>query len=425
LLLDRWRLCVAVLTLVATATLRAGPSRAESTKPDAPPHVAGPLTLRQAFDLTTKFHASLRAADLRAAAGRERTRDAGRWLNPEIGVTEENFGGSLGNDLREGTLDLGQTFELGGDRKARSATANAGSLLASADAALIRRESLARTAERFITAWALQARLARLQEGARLTQQAIATADERFRAGATPVLERSRAEAQALMQGVERRRIEAELGIARRRLAASWGDREATFDSLRADPLTDSLPGPPSDPHPALLRASASETLAASRVRAAEAARVPDVTVSAGLRRLEEVEGTGFVASVALPLPLWNRGHGEVSAARHEYDAAQAERSATAQELDVERANAADRLQAAAAAYDTLRLSVRPARLDLIEELFRAYRAGRIGYLDLIAEQRNLLETDLALIEARAQLWRARIELELLAGNASGSVEER
>jgi outer membrane protein, heavy metal efflux system len=418
------RRCAAAVTLAAAVTADAGAALAQPATPDSMPRVSGPLTMRHALQLTAKYQSALRAGDVRAAAARDRIRAAGAWLNPELTATEENFGGALGSERREGTLEIAQTFELGGDRKARAATARAGFFLATAEAASLRLEALALTAERFIGAWTLQTRLARLRDGEDLTRQAIATASERYRAGATPVLERSRAEAQALAQGVERRRAEAELAIARRALALSWGG-EASFDSLRADPVVDSLPRPQPGLHPALERASANEALAQSRVRAAEAARVPDLTVSGGLRRLEEAQATGFVASVALPLPLWNSGRTEVGATRQEYAAALADRRAVARRVEVELANAVERAQAAAAAYDSLRARVRPARAQLIDELLRAYRAGRIGYLDLIAEQRNLLETDLALVDAQADLWRARVELELLAGTMPRDAEDR
>jgi cobalt-zinc-cadmium efflux system outer membrane protein len=125
------------------------------------------------------------------------------------------------------------------------------------------------------------------------------------------------------------------------------------------------------------------------------------------------------VAAVELPLPLWSRGGGNISATRQEHEATLADKRATGQRLEVELTNAVERLRSATAAYDTLRLRVRPARQELLVELLRAYRAGRLNYLDLIAEQRNLLDTDLALVDAQADLWRSRVRLELLTGSSS------
>jgi cobalt-zinc-cadmium efflux system outer membrane protein len=139
---------------------------------------------------------------------------------------------------------------------------------------------------------------------------------------------------------------------------------------------------------------------------------------------LEEIPGTGFVAGVELPIPLWNRGAGGVAAARREFEASASERQATEHRLRVARLAATERLQAAAAVYDTLRLRVRPAREQVVDELLRGYRAGRSSYLDFVAEQNNLLQTELALIDAQADLLRARLRLTLLAGTGLPAPQE-
>ena len=415
-MLPLWRAGRCFASIILAAVMFPGVARAQPASLDSIPQATGPLTLVRAWDLVERYQPRIRAGDLRATAAQARIRDADRLLNPSVSVTEENFGGSLGSDHLESTLELGQVIQLGGDRAARAGVASSEYQLAAAEATLLRREVRGVTADRFIRAWSIQARLARLREGEQLTRQAIAAAGERFRAGASPVLERTRAESQAMSQAVERRRTEAELAIARRELAASWGDRRATFDSLVAEPLDDS-PLPDSlgiGSHPVIDRARAQEAHARARQKLARSERIPDLTFSGGVRRLEDAAATGFVAGLELPVPLWNRGSGEVSAADQEFEAAEFEERTARQGLEVELANAVDRLSSAAAAFDSLRLHVRPFRQQLIEELLRAYRAGRLNYLDLIAEQRNLLETDLALVDAQADVWRSRVLLELL-----------
>jgi outer membrane protein TolC len=46
--------------------------------------------------------------------------------------------------------------------------------------------------------------------------------------------------------------------------------------------------------------------------------------------------------------------------------------------------------------------------------MLRGYREGRASWLDLVAEQGNLLTTELAIVDAEADLWRARWRLEQL-----------
>ena len=419
--------CRCAIGLVVIASFQAT-AIAAPTQPDTTAVVSGPLTLDRALMLAVRYELKLRAAGLRAEAARARIADSRRRPNPTLSATEENFGGQLRGGRREAMLVVGQAFELGGDRSARHGTAEAEHDLAAAEAGVLGRDELGQAAERFIAAWSLQSRLRRLREGEALTEQAIRAATERFQAGASPRLEILRAQSRATAQGVERQRTASELTVARQELALSWGAVTATFDSL-VDPdqiLPSDTAGWQSrlPSHPDLTRASANEALAAARVRAATAARIPDLTLTGGMRRLEELAGTGFLVGMEMPLPLWNRGDGSVTAARREFEASAAERRATEQRLQVSFAAAAERLRAAAAVYDTLRLNVRPTREQVVDELLRGYRSGRSSYLDLVAEEGNLLETELDLVDAQANLWRAQMRLVLLTRTGLPSPKE-
>jgi cobalt-zinc-cadmium efflux system outer membrane protein len=391
---------------------------AAPTPPDTVVVVSGPLTLEYALALAGQYELGHKAALLRAEAARARIGDANRLSNPRLIASEDNFGGSLGGRHREGTLALGQLFELGGDRSARKLAAEAESRLALAEAGVLGREGWGRAAERFIAAWSLQARLVRLREGQRLTEQAIAAARDRFRAGASPELEVLRVQSRAMSEAVERQRTNSELNLARLEIAAGWGATVVTFDSLVTPefPLVVGASAGDLLTHPELGRATALEAVSGARVEAVSAARTPDLTVLAGVRRLEEVSGTGFVVGVELPLPLWNRANGSIAAAELELSASAADRRAIEQQLQVALAAATERVRVAAAALDTLRLRVHPARAELVTGMLRAYREGRASYLDLAAEQNNLLDTELALIEAQANFWRAQMRLNQLTG---------
>ena len=418
------RFCI--IAVVALVPIRI--DRASAQSPDSLPVVAGPLTLDRALVLARRHELRLRAAGVRADAARARVVDASRRPNPTVSATEENFGGSLGTDHRETSLTAGQTFELGGDRSAREATARAEHQLAVADAAIFGREGLALTAEHFIAAWSWQSRLDRLREGERLTREAIAAATERHRVGAVPRLEILRAESQARAQTIERRRAESELAVARQELALRWGASSAPFDSLVTPSRVASLDSTGWQrglgAHPVLNRATGTEALAAAHLQRARAARTPDLSLTGGVRRLEEAGGTGLLVGLETTLPLWNQGRGEIEAAHRELEASNFERRATELELQARLSIAEQRLRNAAATYDTLVVMVQPARQQLVQELLQGYRAGRSSYLDFVAEQRNLLETELALIDAQADLLRAQVRLQLLTGTGLFAPQE-
>lgn len=415
--------------LVGEPALRSHGAAYAAAAPDsAPPRPTGPLTLAEALRLTASHQPLLAAAAARVRVAEARRLDAGRALNPTLSLGVENFGGSLGTGRTETSLGVEQLVELGGDRSARGRVARSEIEQAGASLAGAARDAQSFTADRFFEAWSLQERVGLLWLAERLAVETITVADERYRAGATPIVERMRAEGARALRATERRRAEAELTVARRRVAAQWGSEEAIFDSLiLGDPH---LPASPSAEtlltrttrNPDRRRAAADVSLAEARVALARAARVPDLTVGGGVRHLEEAPGTGFITSLAVPLPIWNARQGGVRAAEAERSAAQAEQRAVSVRLREAIRSQSDQLQSALGTFDTLAVRIRPAAQNALDLIRSGYRAGRFGYLDVLDAQRSLIGADLALIDATADAWRARITLEQLVAAPLDSV---
>src|SRR5690606_33855205 len=107
--------------------------------------------------------------------------------------------------------------------------------------------------------------------------------------------------------------------------------------------------------HPDRDRFAAERAARSAALAVARAQRLPDLDLSAGMRRARTAPGEddiAVVAGVSLPLPLWNRNADGVSAASLR---------ATALERDAE---AAHRERAAAARSLWTRLDVRAAEID-------------------------------------------------------------
>jgi cobalt-zinc-cadmium efflux system outer membrane protein len=134
------------------------------------------------------------------------------------------------------------------------------------------------------------------------------------------------------------------------------------------------------------------------------------------VRRLDETRTTGFVAGLALPLPLWNPQGGAVAAAQAEIVAARAREHAARLQLRNEVEGALGRIVIARATHDAVRTRIQPAAIEALAQVRSGYRAGRLSYTDLLDAQRAVRESDLALIEANVDLWRARIALDRLIG---------
>jgi cobalt-zinc-cadmium efflux system outer membrane protein len=224
------------------------------------------------------------------------------------------------------------------------------------------------------------------------------------------------------LREIERLHLETELEAARQRLVLQWGGDVAAFDSLLLpEPVRLSLPSleelyPRLEIHPSRRRAAAESTTAAWRAREARAARVPDLQLGAGVRHLADVDGTGLLFAVSLPLPIWNPMGGAVEAAEAERAAATARERQTALEMRVELNNAYERFAAAVSAWEGVRDRIRPAAEEALRLIIEGYRSGRLSYLEVQEGQQSLLEAEEILIKASAEVWRTAAKLERLVG---------
>ncbi len=165
-----------------------------------------------------------------------------------------------------------------------------------------------------------------------------------------------------------------------------------------------------------LAAADAQVAAANARVDAARRARIPDLTVSAGARRLKETNDTAAVLALSVPLPLFNRGNAEVARARAELTKAEADRQAVeleiAENLDTARADVANaRASAASANGPELAAAREAARIARI-----GYAEGKFSQLDLIEAERSLSQTQEAAIDALTAFHDARARLARLVG---------
>ncbi len=420
--IGRMTAATTVLLLACGTTGRAAANTPATTPGVHQSSVGRVLSLDDAILLTREGHLALRAAGFAFDAARARTRGAGRIPNPSLAAGHENFGLSLGTERAETSFLFEQPFELGGDRAARAGLAGANVDLARAQQDHLARVLEGETVERFCDTWVLQQRVHSLREAEQVAERSVAAAEERLKAGAAPAFERTRALGFRALREIERRRAESELESARELLALQWGADGAGFDSV-------ALPGPTPiavpplgemvarlEAHPGLRRAAAERAAAGWRIREARAARMPDLHVGAGIRRLSEVDGTGLVVGLSLPFPLWNRGGGSIAAAESDNAAAAARERQTAVELRGELGRAYRRLVASISAWEGLRDRVRPAAEEAMRLISAGYRAGRLGYLDIQEGQRSLLEANLLVIDGSAEVWRMRSALERLVG---------
>ena len=404
----RWRACVVTGAFAAT-----GLSTSALADP-APPFA-------QLFRQTS---GSPRIAVLEAEVARAEgiAEQAGTRPNPTISLSSENFIGSApygGFSRAETTLQVNQPIELGGKRSARVAAGRATVVASRARAIegrltyaydLARAYGLAEIADR---------RIALAEDEVEEAAANVKLARALVVAGKEARLRQVQAETDLNVVEADLAGAEANRTVALARLSALAGV-DVAFTSLSESLLDQPGTGPtygPLDPSQgAAIRAAAAEREAAAlRITIERKRRTPDVTVHAGIRRLEGERANALVAGVSLPLAIFDRNRGNIAAAEADLRGSEARLATVRLETLASSRSALAMLKASearvVAALRTMATANESYRLARI-----AYQAGKSPLSELLAA-RHILGTARGVnLDAVAARFDARLILARQSG---------
>ncbi|MBO9712187.1 TolC family protein [Sphingomonas sp.] len=392
----------------------------------SPPIGAGDVTtldeaLAQAGAASPSTEAA--GAGIRAAeAGRD---IAGLRPNPSISFETENVAGTgpyRGIGESETTVGFSLPLELGGKRGARVGVADARLSRARLEAAIALGDLRLYVTQAYIEAVASERRLAVARDQLRIASDALGVATDRVDVGYASPIDRQRAQVQQINARTGVERAERAMMLARATLERLVGKPIAgPLDTAWFDRTTLPASGPdapmPVEDTLAFAAARADLGIADANVRLARSQRVPDLTLSAGTRRIEATNDQAMVFGISIPLPLFNNGRATLSQARAERDQADARVRVARIEVD-------QQISAAIADRDNAAASVRASE-PAIAAAEEAARIARIGYgqgkfdqIVLIDAERTLAETRAAQIDALAAYHDAEARLARLTAPA-------
>ena len=416
----RGALCVLIAATFSGAAI-AAPCDGPSISP--PPLAGVPLTLESALAHVRAASPDVRRAALETQARFADADQAGRWLNPSIGLEAENFSGSgpfSDYDQIETTFTLEQTFQLGGKRAKRETAARANASLGAATCQAILRNVELETAILFYELRAAVEVADLADEAAALAATFADTVAKRVNAGeaAPPELSRAQSDAATLKAAALAARVQ--IDQKRFMLAALWGSADPTFlppsaqaNLSRLNDLSGTV-----DTHPDLLVARASNELRVAERKAAKAAGMPDVTISAGIRQFEETDDNAFLVGVSVPIPLFDRNRDAARGAGYRADAERVNAAATEAQLRARQQSAAMQVRAAQARWSVLEQDALPAAQSAYEASVRGYAAGRFDLTSTLDARKGLIAAGVAVIDARRSLNTEMMQLNSLIGAA-------
>jgi cobalt-zinc-cadmium efflux system outer membrane protein len=394
---------------------------------------SGELTLRQALALGLAGNPDLAAFSWEVRSGDPRILQAGLIPNPELEVELENFLGtepSRNFETVETTLSISQLMELGGKRAARIRLASSEKEVSIWDYEAKRADVAAEVAKSFVEVLSAQDRLTLAEELARLAKEVLNAVAARVAAGKISPVEETKASVALSIAGIDLERARLALEGARKQLAATWGNVIPMFskavgqlDRLTPIPPPEVLAGRISR-NPDVARWAAEMEQRKATLAQERANRIPDVTLSGGVRRSREANDTSFVFGAAVPLPLFNRNQGKIQESQYRISKAENERAAAGNRVLAALSDAYQALAAGHTEATTLKSAVLPGAQSAFEATSEGFRQGKFGYLEVLDAQRTLFEARGRYVEALGAYHKARADTERLIGGELGEPEK-
>lgn len=433
------------LSLLAVAALGGFPSESRSNdtasrlgaavvdaqpvvdEPAASADPTGALTLPAAMALALVRNPDLSQFAWQIRANEARTLQVGLRPNPEAQLLMED---ALGTGAYEGvrsaqvTLELAQTIELGGKRAARVAVAVAAEKAAGLDYEVKRVETAAELTRRFVRVLAAQEIAVLADRNAQLAADTVSAVARRVEASAESPLATSKARVESARSRIATEHAQHELTAARRELSAMWADDHPRFARVegplfrRTSPPDFSVLVGHLDAAPEVARQVAERTLREAEARLAETRRIPNLTVTGGVRRLEGPGEQSFLFGVSAPLPVSDRGQGALAEARALVAKSEAAGRSTAVRLRTLVFTVHQELLHASTALESLDREILPESRNALTLARRGFGEGRFSFLELVDAQRTLVAVERERITTAESYHQLVLELERVLGTS-------
>lgn len=381
-------------------------------------NATGIVTRAMAIDLAMQANPEIAIAAREVQATEGVIRQAGIIPNPELAASVED----TRRETRTTTVQINQPLELGGKRSARITAAERGRDVALAELRAKQAEIRASVMVAFYEVVSAQERLGLAQASAELARRATTAASKRVAAGKVSPVEETRARVAESGVRIELAQAQSELANARNRLAATWGANQPRFDrvdggvnDLPAVPEWDALAARVAD-SPGLMRARAEVDRRQALTRLERARQIPDITVSVGATRDEQIGRNQAIVGVSIPLPLFDRNQGNLQEAISRTYKAQDELAAAVVRLQSELAQSYERLRAARRQAELYQTEILPGAQSAYDAATKGFEFGKFSFLDVLDAQRTLFQSRSQYLRALSQAHQTAAELDRLLG---------
>ena len=391
--------------LVAQFTLEPLP------QPSDPPSSSS-LTLDELEQMALANNPTLSAALANVRAARGRQIQSGLPPNPKIGY----FGMDIGEDDTAGQHGgfVSQEFVTGGKLRLNRAVGGREVEMQESLLEAQRRRIVNDVQLRFYDSLVAQRRVELTEEIASVSGQLAETSQTLLEALQVSRSDLLQAEIEAQETEIFAANARNQRAEAWRRLAAAIGVPDLAMTQLAGN-LNDALGEYGWEATYARLMSQSPELSAAeARVQRARLAilrarreNVPNVEVMASASHMTQNGDDVAGVQVGIPLPICNRNQGNILAAEAELVAAQNNSRRLELQLQERLAAAYRRYADARQQVERYQQEILPRAQEALELVGRGYREGQVDFISLLTTQRTYIRSNLAYIEALAELRQA------------------
>lgn len=384
------------------------------------------LSLAKALEKTLKQGPALQDYPYQLRINEAQQLQAALTPNPELAVSLENIAGSgvnQGLKNAELTLTLSQLIEMGNKRNLRLQKSQWQQTLVQQQFEVSRLDALANTTRSYIRQVELQHLRQLLLNRLVREEYILMLAKQRAAASNLTDADVNRIELRFIRSKLELSALDNALELGRSQLAAHWA-QPADFNRVQGAfselPLLPSLHELQSrlEQSPLLAKFVTQQRLHETELSLAKAQQSADITVSAGVRRIESVNDNAIVLGFSMPWQRQDPSAAAQLAAKAEMALSQLQQQQTHTALRLLVKQIYLELAQLHEYVKVLQSTLIPKALQLQHLSEQGYQQGQLDLFALLSAEQELRQAEIDLVSAQSRFYLQLLELERLTGQA-------
>ncbi|BDZ74376.1 divalent cation transporter [Methylophaga marina] len=394
------------------------------------PSLATAIDLSTAVSKTLATNPTLQLYPYHVRALEGNELQAGLKPNPTLHVDLENAFGTGHTRFLSGyelTLSLSQVIELGKKREKRINVAKGNSLTLQREYKVKRLDVTANVLRDYYQALRLQHLLIWNNHRIEIEEAALDVIKRRANAGVVGKADVIRMQLRLAKSEAKKSELEFQHSNALNMLASNWSgtaDFENVDGDLSQTPLAPNMAAllTAVQTTPDYLLLEAQTRVSEAHLALAQAESQANITVGAGIRRLETNNDNAFIFNFSMPLQWNNQNQGNIAAAYSTHQARLANQDLLKTQLEVVMKRITSAMENNIQQLELVENKIRPVANSLLDEVERGYQHGLYNVLQWVDAQDELFNIERERIEAQHALHLQYLELERLSGTDLASL---